>query len=260
MTEKSFLIISEKEYNMITLNRPRTLNSFSIDMISSLIDILKQWEKENNDKPLIITGKGRAFSSGGNLEYMKNYIDKGEPEKYLEMIVPEVNKLIQLIINYNGATLAILNGDAVGGGLNLALACDFRIVNERAKFRFGFTDIGLTPATGNSFFLPRIIGIPKTLQLCLFNEKITAKEMFQMNIVHAVYSEEESEVFFTKWINKLLELNSWQVRETRKLLFAGMSSDLDEHLIREFQTIIKAGTRSLFSEKVNERWKQIQTK
>ena len=254
------LQITENKINIIRLNKPETLNAFTKELIDEFIEILEKWIKENNSKPLIITGNGRSFSAGGNLKVMSSFIDQGNPSSYIQMIVPRVNTLIKLISNYQGPTLAILNGSAVGGGLNLALACDFRIAEENAKFRLGFTDIGLTPATGNSFFLPRIIGIPKMLEFSLFSTKLTSLQLLDLNVIHEVYSSTDVNEKLKIWSEKLLGLDPWQVIQIRNLLYKSFTSNLDDHLELEYQTIKNASERELYSKRVRTRISQLSEK
>ena len=180
---------------------------------------------------------------------MKEYVDQNKGKEYIHSIVPLVNELITLLVEWTGPTLAILNGSAVGGGFNVAMACDFRIVHEKAKFRLGFTDIGLTPATGNSFFLPRVLGIPKTLSLSLFSEKILAKDLVEWQLANELYTDETAEVVKSKWIEKICFLDPLQVKKIRTLFYAGIAHSLDQQLKFEYETIMEAGNSQLFKEK-----------
>lgn len=250
----------EEKYSILTLNQPDTLNAFSKDMILALIEQIKKITSERNGKPLIITGKGRAFSSGGNLGVMKDFVDKGKNLEYIESIVPHVNELILLIRNYPGPTLAILNGSAVGGGFNVAMACDFRIANEKGKFRLGFIDIGLTPATGNSFFIAKTIGIAKALELSLFSEIITSTDLYTWGLVNELYTETSFSVIKNKWIEKITSLDPWQVIAVRNLFNDGVRNSLEQQLEEEYKTIKEASSRPLFKNRVIARWNEINSK
>ena len=244
-------------YVLLTLNQPETYNAFSKPMIEMLTHEISMLNSATEPKPLVITGKGKAFSSGGNLEVMYDYVKQEKGKQYIESIVPYVNKLIQTILAYNGPTLAILNGSAVGGGFNLAMACDFRIAHEQGKFRLGFIDIGLTPATGNSFFISKVIGIPRTMSLSLFSEVISAKNLVDWGLVNEMYTEDTFEITKNKWLDKICSLDPWQVNTVRKLLYAGMTNSSDQQLALEYESILQAGSRELFKEKVFSRWNDL---
>lgn len=251
---------TNERFIILTLNQPETLNAFSKDMILTISNYLKSLNEEGVNKPLIITGSGRAFSSGGNLGVMKTFVEKGAGLDYIQSIVPFVNELITLLLEYKGSTLAIVNGSAVGGGFNLAMACDFRIVHEKAKFRLGFIDIGLTPATGNSFFVTKVLGIPKTLSLSLLSESFTAKDLYTWGLANEIYSDTTSEDIKQVWIEKLCSLDTWQVFTVRSLLYAGYGNSYLQQLDLEYATIQKASTRPLFKERVLSLWDKIQSK
>ena len=258
MSSNLIEVTKNNQANILTLNQPETLNAFSKEMITQFISVLNELEEQDDRKPLLITGKGRAFSSGGNLKVMKEYVDQNKSIDYIKSIVPYVNELIKLILNYTGPTLALLNGLAVGGGFNLAMACDFRIAHERAKFRMGFTDIGLTPATGNSFFLTKVLGIPKIMELILFSEIITAQNLFSWGLVNELYTNDNFEEIKEKWLTKLNSLDSWQVKTVRKLLYAGFTNSYEQQMEQEYTKIKEASERSLFAERTINRWNEIQ--
>ena len=247
-------------YVLLTLNQPETYNAFSKPMIETLIHEIDVLNSVTDPKPLVITGKGKAFSSGGNLEVMHDYVKQDKGKEYIESIVPSVNKLIKAILNYNGPTLAIINGSAVGGGFNLAMACDFRIVHEQGKFRLGFIDIGLTPATGNSFFVSKVIGIPRTMSLSLFSESFSAQNLVDWGLANEIYSDDSFEITKNKWLDKICSLDPWQVIIVRKLLYAGMTNSSDQQLALEYDNLIQAGTRDLFKEKVFAMWNKLASK
>lgn len=253
-------ITVDKAYHLITFNSPETLNAFSQEMIKELITSLESLSEEPNPKPLILTGKGKAFSSGGNLALMKEYADRDQGPDYIKSIVPYVNRVITLLMEYPGPTMAILNGSAVGGGFNIAMACDFRIVNERAKFRLGFIDIGLTPATGNSFFVTKTLGIAKTLSLSLLSQVFTAKQMLDWGLCNQIYTSDTFEEIKSNWKSKLFSLDPWQVKSVRKLLYSSLTNSYDQQLQQELETLLEASSRDLFKNRVNERLQQIQSK
>ncbi len=258
----SDLILFEKfqGYNVITLNQPETFNAFSKEMISAILDVLRSLKESLEEKPLIITGTGKAFSSGGNLGVMKEYVEHGKSVEYIQSIVPFVNEVITLLFDYRGPTLAIMNGHAVGGGLNLAMACDFRIVHEKAKFKLGFIDIGLTPATGNSFFIPKMVGIQRTLALSLFSESISAQDLYNWGLANEIYSDYTAEEEKTLWIKKICSLDPRQVYTVRSLLYKSMRNSLDQQMELEYTKVQEASNRSFFKEKVLARWKEITEK
>ncbi len=260
MSSEQIKVESTESYVLLTLYQPETYNAFSKAMITALIDQIKSFKDLNPAKPLIITGSGKAFSSGGNLTVMKEYIDQNKNVEYIQSIVPYVNDLLVHLLEYPGPTLAVVNGAAVGGGFNVAMACDFRIIHEKATCRMGFIDIGLTPATGNSFFVSKVLGIPRTMALSLFSEKITAQNMVSWGLANEIYTTDTFEEVKAKWIKKMGSLDPWQVVTVRKLLYAGMSNTYNQQVTLEYDTLQEASKRQLFTNRVKQRWAEIQSK
>lgn len=257
MNSELIIVNKHENYTEIILNQQETYNAFSKNMITSIIDVLKPLDDSTVTKPLIITGKGKSFSSGGNLGVMKEFVEQDKSVEYIKSIVPYVNEMISLLMEYRGPTLAIMNGHAVGGGLNLAMACDFRIVNEKAKFRMGFIDIGLSPATGNTFFIPKILGVQKTLSLSLFSESFSAEDLYNWGLANQIYSDSTSEEVRNLWIEKISKLDPWQVYTVRTLLYKSSSNNFKQQIELEYQKILEASDRQLFKTRVLTRWNEI---
>ncbi|MHA2364645.1 MAG: enoyl-CoA hydratase/isomerase family protein [Candidatus Hodarchaeales archaeon] len=249
---------------ILRLNQPETYNSFTMDMIEAIQKTLNQLIQKISTTDeiscLVLTGSEKVFSGGGNLNSMKEFIDKGKPTGYLEWIVPHAHKLIKTISNFPLPTLAALNGVAVGGGLNLAFACDFRIASTNAKLRLGFTDIGLTPAAGGSFFPTRFLGISRAMQLSLSGGTITAQQALTWGLVAEIASHEKFENLLEKWSKKLSNLSPDLVRSVRELMHSGWFSSLETHLEKESEYIYNAGSKELYKQSVLNRINELNRK
>ena len=183
-------IIYEKENNIaiITLNRPDSLNAYTVRMVSEIADALDDTTRDSNIYALIITGAGRGFCSG---------VDLREPRKSL-VGVPAINKyklrllpVIKRLWDYDKPAICAINGIAAGAGTALAMVCDIRIASEKAQFSIIWARRGMTPDNGASFFLPRIVGLAKAYELAITGDTIDATEMEQINIVSKVVPQDE---------------------------------------------------------------------
>ena len=177
-------IIYEKENGVakITLNRPQALNAFTPQMNSELQEILKDADEDKNVRCFLITGSGRAFCAGQDL--------KGRtPEKkgsLGESLRKSYNPVVLRLRRTEKIVLAAVNGVAAGAGCNLALACDLRIASEEAKFIQAFVRVGLSPDSGGSFILPRLVGLSKAMELLLLGEPVDAREALRIGLVAKV--------------------------------------------------------------------------
>lgn len=167
----------------ITLNRPEKYNSFVREMALALQDTLVKCESDDSIRCILIAGAGKAFCAGQDL---KEAIDPKGPE--IEKIVREhYNPIIKKIRAIDKPIIAAVNGVAAGAGANLALACDIVTATQSANFIQAFCKIGLVPDSGGTYFLPRLIGLPKATAIMMTGESVSAEKAEQMGMIYAVY-------------------------------------------------------------------------
>lgn len=181
-------IIVEREHNIVTvvLNRPDRLNAINEELIQELLSAIEILYRDETVRVLIITGAGRAFSAGGDFksdEHSLKLMDEG-PAVFHRGYRNSVAPLINTLQNMRFPTIAMLNGVAVGLGFDIALACDMRIGSEDARFRVAWTKLGLVPAGGGTWLLPRIVGIAKAAELIFSARLIDAKEAEKIGILN----------------------------------------------------------------------------
>lgn len=179
----------------ITLHRPDTLNAFTRQMNEEMLQALKIAEKQENIRAVLITGEGRAFCSGQDLA------DVDETMEHGEILRTYYNPMIEKIQTIEKPVVAYVNGVAAGAGMSVALACDYRLVHERATFIQSFVNVGLVPDSGAFYFLPRMIGTAKAFEWMSLGEKISAKEAERFSIVTKIITNEtikDVETFVTK--------------------------------------------------------------
>jgi len=176
--EASFLAPEEANIGVITLNRPEVLNSMSAELLAELDKLLEEIQQDEKIHVVVITGAGRAFSAGPDLKEAQQ-LDEAGVRNFLET----GQRLFEKVENFEKPVIAALNGFALGGGLELALACDIRIASEDARIGTPEVALGLFPAWGGSVRLPRIIGRGKATELILTGGQITAKEAERIGLV-----------------------------------------------------------------------------
>ena len=164
----------------ITLARPEVLNALSLELLEELADALHGPAAEAAVRAVLITGVGRGFSAGADLADTPVDADIGPLlERYYHPVVSAIQLLEKPVV-------AGVNGVAAGAGLSLAAACDVRIASSEARFALGFTGIGLVMDAGCSYFLPRLIGVGRTMELALSNRRVEASEALGMGLVERV--------------------------------------------------------------------------
>ncbi len=181
---KTILYEVRRSVAWITLNRPEKLNSFNETMHQELLHALQVAEQATDVRALVLTGAGRAFSAGQDLVEVDESLDYGDHLR------TRYNPIIEQIAQMKKPTIAAVNGTAAGAGFSLALVTDFRLVSEKASFLNAFIHIGLVPDSGNTYYLPRMIGHAKALELMLLGEKVSAQQAEQLGLVTKLIANE----------------------------------------------------------------------
>lgn len=187
--EKILLVETRNGVGTITLNRPDKLNAFSDELSFGLQDALKEMEKSKDVKAVIITGAGRGFCAGQDLQSRSISQEQGQRPSLGDSIRRRYNPIILKIRRMEKPVIAAVNGVAAGAGASLAFACDMRVVSEKTNFIQSFTKVGLIPDSGSTFFLPRLLGPTKAFELMVTAEKFDAQEALRLGLVNKVVAE-----------------------------------------------------------------------
>lgn len=232
---------------IITLNRSDKLNSFNREMALAFQDKLKLCADNAQIRAVLVTGAGRAFCAGQDLE---EAISEDGPE--LRRIVEEhYNPIIELIRGLEKPVVAAVNGVAAGAGANIALACDVVVANEAASFIQAFSAIGLIPDSGGTYFLPRLIGWQKASALMMLGDKVSASEAERLGMIYKVFSSDEFEEGSKKIATRLSKMATKGLAFTKKALNESLTNNLKEQLILEEALQTMAGSTYDYTEGVN---------
>ena len=216
----------------ITLNRPEKYNSFVREMALSLQNILANCESDDSIRCILITGAGKAFCAGQDL---KEAVDPQGPE--IEQIVREhYNPIIKRIREIEKPVIAAVNGVAAGAGANLALACDIVTATQSAKFIQAFSKIGLIPDSGGTYFLPRLIGLPKATAFMMTGEPVSAEKAEVLGMIYAVYEDAEFEPKSLELARSIAAMPTKGLGYTKRLLNQSFNNSLEDQLALEAAT------------------------
>lgn len=169
----------------ITLNRPGKLNALIGTMREDLLEALRASENDADTRVVVITGAGRAFCAGGDVEFMSGLQQRGDLAAFRALLDAGQEVILQ-IASMTKPVLASVNGIAAGAGCNLALACDYRIAADVAKFSQSFIRIGLHPDWGGTWLLPRLLGRSRALELFASGRIVDAAEAFAIGMIDRV--------------------------------------------------------------------------
>ena len=210
---------------VITLNRPDKLNAFSPPLVKDFCNVIWDIYNDNDVKVVVIRGAGRAFSAGGDVkEDLAHSAATQKPWKY----DPDWRfiNLTPVLIRYMAPpSICAIHGHAIGIGSTLPLCCDIRIAADTAKFSFGFIRMGITPESGSTYNLPRIIGMGKAMELMLTGRRVLADEALRIGLVEKVVPESELETTVMDLARQIADGPSIAIEMTKRGLYNGWESE-----------------------------------
>jgi len=169
----------------ITLNRPDKLNAFSGTMREDLLAALRAAADDTAVRVIVITGAGRAFCAGGDVDYMSGLQKNGDIQAFRKLL-DAGRDIVTSIAAIDKPVIASVNGVAAGAGCNLALACDYRLASDSAKFSQSFVKIGMHPDWGGTWLLPRLIGPGRAMEMLMTGRMIDATEALSIGLADRV--------------------------------------------------------------------------
>ncbi|WP_377267486.1 enoyl-CoA hydratase/isomerase family protein [Peterkaempfera sp. SMS 1(5)a] len=172
----------------ITLNRPARKNAFTFEMIADWAKALRDAAADPAVRVVVLTGAGKGFCAGVDLDTLLDVED--EPLEHKNMLHERIHQVARALEDLDKPVIAAINGDAVGAGLDMALMCDMRFVARSARLSEGYIRLGLVPGDGGCWFLPRLVGQAKALELLLSGDFVDAAEALRIGMVNRVYDDE----------------------------------------------------------------------
>ena len=206
---------------IITIDRPDALNALNSQVLSDLDAVLERVEAEDEIYVVILTGAGRSFVAGADIGEMKGFTSS-DGKKFG---VRGGNVFLKLE-NLSKPVIAAVNGFALGGGCELAMACDIRLASEKAKFGQPEVGLGIAPGFGGTQRLPRIVGVSKAMELILTAQVIGAAEAKEIGLVSAVCPPEELMERAMELAQAICANAQIAVRESKRCIRMGMQTDI----------------------------------
>ena len=231
MEYKTIELIREEGIALLYLNRPEALNALNERMKSELIHALKETEEDENVRVMILTGRGRGFCAGADLNRFIEIqeSDQGDKKKsrFGSLDLPRA------FVQYPKPIIAAINGPAYGFGFTVTLTCDIRLASERAKFSCAFVRIGVTPEFCSTFFLPRLIGYGKAAELILTARAFDAHEALEIGAINYVFPHNKLMSEAKKMAKQIASMPPPAIQKSKELLRHGMQSTLDQVIQHE---------------------------
>lgn len=204
----------------IALNRPDRRNAMSDDMRSEFVDALQAVTSDKAIRGLVLTGRGTAFCAGGDISGMKRRLESPQGEVAFNGWSRQqgVHRVQSMLLNLPKPTIAAVNGAAAGLGADTALACDFLIGSEHAKFTWSYIKRGLIPDGGGSYFLPRRVGLPRAKELIFTGRMVGAEEAVALGILDRKVTSDELLSAAQAWALELAQGSPTALALSKKIL------------------------------------------
>lgn len=216
----------------IKLNNPTTSNSITYEMIDQLVSALNSAESDPEIRVVVITGEGKNFCSGGDLNRMqkKEEMFAGESEELRRRYEQGIQRISKAMESFSKPIIAMVNGAAAGAGCDLACMCDIRFGTTETKFLESFVKIGLVPGDGGTFFLQRIVGYAKAMELTLTGRVVSSREALQIGLLNKICDEGELKAETEKMADLIAANAPIAVQMSKKAIKISQRADLQTSL------------------------------
>ena len=219
----------------ISLNRPDAYNALDMEMMKQLGEALSFAAVDDSTQGVILTGKGKAFCSGGDLKWISQQAENAGSVLY--RLAPQFHLSIVEIHRMAKPVVAAINGIAAGGGFSLALACDFRVMGQSAVLRQAYTSSGLSMDGGGSFALPRLVGLAHAMEILAFDEPISPARALEWGLVTKVVPDDQVPGEAIALLERLLKTSLHSFAWSKKLMTDSFYNTLETQLELERQGI-----------------------
>jgi enoyl-CoA hydratase/carnithine racemase len=247
MEYKKIIFSVENGIARIILNSPKNLNAIDEPMVDEIMDALKIIEKSEDAKVVVLSGSGRSFSAGGDIRMMIRCIE-GNNLRDLDGGILKVGMLSLALKKFSKPVIASVHGAVAGAGFNVALACDFIIAAENAKFIQAFVNIALVPDAGGVYLLTRAIGVNRTNELIMTGKPLSAEDAKDLGLVNNVVSEEELFSETENFAKKMTQGPSLAYQRMKELIFESEYLGFEKYLELEVKNQKLSGRTEDFKE------------
>jgi 2-(1,2-epoxy-1,2-dihydrophenyl)acetyl-CoA isomerase len=212
----------------LTLNRPDKLNAFTGPMIDAWAGGLARAQADDDVHVIVVTGAGRAFCAGGDVARM----GEGEPTplEHKNQLWEHIHRVPKTLETIDKPVIAMVNGLAVGAGMGMCVMCDVRLAAASARFSTGYVRVGLVPGDGDTYFLPRLVGAAKALELLWTADFIEAGEALRLGIVNRVVADAELREVTYAFARQIADGPQVPIRMIKRLVYQSLRLDLRTHL------------------------------
>lgn len=238
MPYENIILEIEEQVAVVTLNRPDKLNAISSELHEEIMQVCRQLGEDDGVRVVIWTGAGRGFCSGVDLTAARQQGEHQPRSERIDEYGWVGRQAIEIYRNLNKPTIAAVNGVAAGAGMSLALACDMRVGSASSRFKTVFIERSLSPDSGMSFFLPRIVGASRAFDLVYTSRFVDADEAYRIGLLDRLVPAESLLDEAKELARQIAFWPPVAMQMSKRVMQRGMESDLEEQLKYETHGIV----------------------
>jgi|TARA_B100000809_G_scaffold5102_1_gene5200 2-(1,2-epoxy-1,2-dihydrophenyl)acetyl-CoA isomerase len=235
---ENIILEIEEQVAVVTLNRPDKLNAISSELHEEIMQVCRQLGEDDGVRVVIWTGAGRGFCSGVDLTAARQQGEHQPRSERIDEYGWVGRQAIEIYRNLNKPTIAAVNGVAAGAGMSLALACDMRVGSASSRFKTVFIERSLSPDSGMSFFLPRIVGASRAFDLVYTSRFVDADEAYRIGLLDRLVPAESLLDEAKELARQIAFWPPVAMQMSKRVMQRGMESDLEEQLKYETHGIV----------------------
>jgi enoyl-CoA hydratase/carnithine racemase len=223
-------VVAELEYEVsdgigtITLNRPAKRNAFTLAMAERWAEVYQAARTDSAVAVVVVTGAEQSFCSGVDLAELEHV--PATPLARKQMLTDQIHRVAYALEDLDKPVIAAVNGAAIGAGMDMALMCDIRLAGRSARFSEGYINVGLVPGDGGCYYLPRLVGTAKALELMLTGDVIDGTEAARVGIANHVYEDSDLLPKTYEFARKLAAAPPVAVRIIKRAVYQSARADL----------------------------------
>jgi 2-(1,2-epoxy-1,2-dihydrophenyl)acetyl-CoA isomerase len=239
MAYRKLLLERQERVGRITLNRPEAYNALNLELAQELFGAALELDESREIRAIVLTGKGKAFCAGGDVkEFVEQVACEG---RHLKELTAYLHMTVSRLVRSQKPVLVAVNGVAAGGGMSLAMAGDIVVAAESARFTMAYGRIGATPDGSGTYFLPRLVGLRRAMELYLLNRSLTAREALECGLVTRVAPDAEFPAVVESLARELAEGPTLAFGAAKLLFHHATHESLETQMEMESEAIAQVG-------------------
>ncbi|MFH1087235.1 MAG: enoyl-CoA hydratase/isomerase family protein [Chloroflexota bacterium] len=260
MSSDNIILKRDGKVAVVTLNRPEKLNAVNLEMMRKLIEVFGELARDDSVAVMVLTGAGRAFSSGLDMGQMAAIAGLEGPAldaEQIRQVFHTTPRVISLLLeDMQKPTIAMVNGVAIAVSCDLTLACDMRTGSPNARFMQTQVTLGLIPGGGGTWILPRLVGYGKAMEMILTGDPVDGQEAYRLGILDELYPEDKLEEKTMELAQKIAGKPATALRLAKLNVRRGLTMDLESALALVAASEGLAAASSDYRQAFGEVWKR----